>query len=171
MLTTKCLSLFIRLNTYFTEPADETLSPSPRICGFFFVSSASAQQDLFAGCEDIAIPVPEFSCADGYPVPKQVVRSKCEHPEDLYNRCVLNSRLGVLSRGEDNGVDIVFSCRTDPDDTSDPSALDPDDSTYYDIAAIQYERSTGKTCFYQYLGEQDIDAVLPAPLSKEGRTF
>ncbi len=146
-----------------------------------FAVSRGDAQDPFAGCAAIPVAVPAFSCADGLPVPKEVVRSKCRHPEDLYNRCVVDSRLGVLSRGDVNGVDIVFSCRKNlADMTTDgfTGQSDPNTLKFYDIAAIQYERKTGKTCFYQWLGSSrdnsanmPLNSVMPAPSSPEGKAF
>jgi len=155
--------------------------------GFCFsLLCMSAWADQFDNCAAIPVPVPAFSCKDGFVVPKEVVGSKCRHPEDLYNRCVVDSRLGVLSRGKGNtGVDIVFSCRKNlkmmqagmsPAQFQWSGTADENALSFYDIAVIQYDRATGKTCFYQWLADDPAKEIkladrMPAPATSDGKKF
>ncbi|WMS42759.1 hypothetical protein RDV64_22335 [Acuticoccus sp. MNP-M23] len=113
-------------------------------------------------------------------MPKHISHKMCAHPEDLNGRCVVDSRLGVLSRGSGStGVDIVFSCRkkTGVDEVQVVSGVaDQDKLTFQDIAVIQHDRATGNTCFYQYFAsgpvpEIPMDHKIPAAMQPEGMEF
>jgi|GEM_PF-6528097 len=133
------------------------------------IASASALHWIDKCNQQIPVPVPSFSCvADGVMVPKTITNGKCDHPEALYNRCVHKSRLGRLAKDNTENVDIIFSCRKAK--TGDHAGDIGTD--FYDIAVIQHHRTTGKTCFYQYLGSgDDAGDNIPAPATTAGKTF
>lgn len=133
------------------------------------VASASAVHWIDKCNQEIPVPVPSFSCiADGAEVPKTITNGECKHPEALYNRCVHKSRLGRLAKGNTQNVDIIFSCRKAR--TGDHAGDTGKD--FYDIAVIQHHRTTGKTCFYQYIGSgDDRGDNIPAPATATGKTF
>ncbi|MGV7222687.1 MAG: hypothetical protein ACQ9MH_14310 [Nitrospinales bacterium] len=115
--------------------------------------------------EEIGVPVPSFSCSQGRDVPKKITDGKCKYPEALYNRCVHKSKLGRLAKNNFLGVEIIFSCRKSIGGTH----LNDDGANYYDIAVIQHNPGTGKTCFYQYLGNHST--TIPAAATFEGKKF
>ena len=123
--------------------------------------------------EEIGATVPAFSCTDdsiGMIAPKLMHGDTCEKPEDLNARCVHMSRIGRLNSGNPD-VDIVFSCRKDPDKN-----LHKGDKgvNFWDIAVIQYNKKNGKTCFYQYLNfdtNKDAKPGAPKSNSPDGKDF
>lgn len=119
---------------------------------------------------EIGAPVPEFFCNQGVEVPKTVdANGKCPNPEILRNRCVFKSKLGRL-KASNKDVDIIFSCRKDH--RSDELHQNSSDNNYWDIAVIQHNRKTGKTCFYQYLGpNRDGDKIIEASNTVKGKEF
>ncbi|GHA17846.1 hypothetical protein GCM10008090_29440 [Arenicella chitinivorans] len=121
-------------------------------------------------CEAIPVAVPAFSCkGDGSIVPKTIdAQGHCSKPEDLYSRCVYQSTLGQLAKGNTDGVEILYSCRKKPDGKN-TYKNDKTDS-YYDIAVIQHDPKTGNTCFYQHLGDTSGKSI-PAPNKDTGGKF
>ncbi len=121
---------------------------------------------------DVGGTVPAFSCSQGVVVHDNVdflgnpvAATTCDTPEHLYNRCANYSYLGSLESG-DPDVEIVFSCRPIKNHEPDSNRI------YHDVAAIQYNKATGATCFYQQLGPvTKEDDVIPAANSVEGKKF
>jgi hypothetical protein len=141
-----------------------------------FNTSTSSTVHWIDKCnQEIPVPVPSFSCKGpdtttyiSVEVKKKVKNGKCKKPENLYNRCVHKSQLGRLARNNTKNVDIIFSCRKDKSSNHQGDNGDK----FFDIAVIQHHRTTGKTCFYQYLGSSDDHGVnLPAPATAAGKTF
>jgi len=144
-------------------------------CLIFFapIENLSAQAVNPAQCDaDIGGTVPAFRCSLGELVHDNVdslgnpiEASICNAPEQLNNRCVNYSYLGRLDSGNP-AVDVIFSCRPSQSHQPDSNRL------YNDIAAIQYNRETGATCFYQHLREETTEnEIIPAANSPEGRAF
>jgi len=143
------------------------------LCMVLRVGLVNAQSALPARCDlEVGGSVPAFSCSQGVPVHDNVsvtglpvAGEVCDEPENLNNRCVNFSFLGRLDSG-DPDVDVVFSCR--PVLAHEPSS----ERIYNDVAAIQYNRQTGATCFYQHLGSETLqDDMIPAANSADGQRF
>ncbi|MDD5036034.1 MAG: Ig-like domain-containing protein [Methylococcaceae bacterium] len=113
---------------------------------------------------DAAIPytVTDFNCDNGTEVPishytagASYPNGDCDEPNRLNKECDPGSRFTVLKN--DPSAYIVAHCRK--------KGLGA--GHYGDIAVIQYNRSTGATCFYQALGDLD-GANVKAPSKGRG---
>lgn len=131
---------------------------------------AESHDDRIKKCKAIPVPVPAFSCkGDGSIVPKTIdAQGHCSKPEDLYSRCVYQSTLGQLAKGNKDGVEILYSCRKKPDGKK--TYKNDKSDNYYDIAVIQHDPKTGNTCFYQHLGDTS-GKTIPAPEKDTGGKF
>jgi hypothetical protein len=105
------------------------------------------------------IHVPAFSCDAGTEVPGQgsipaTVRNAthCDQPNVLNGQCDPGSKFQVLSGGTADAV-AVAHCRK--------VGRPVGDSTYNDVAVIQYNKQNGAVCFYQALGD-DTSGPLPS---------
>ena len=107
------------------------------------------------------IEVPAFNCDEGTLVPENNLTGVypvqlCDAPNVLHGVCDPGSRFQVLKQTDE--VVIVAHCRKQNNA----------DGFYGDVAVIQYNRTTGATCFYQALQNTqpdntfDDELILPA---------
>lgn len=130
----------------------------------FSPSARAVDADLKAYAQqcDVAMDgatVPNFNCLDGEELPMVGVEGvACEKPPYLpMAGCFRYSRLGDLGSTDDIG--LVFLCRHKK------KVLNADVNTWNDIAVIQTNFRTGKTCFYQQLDNKNglLDGHVLAP--------
>jgi hypothetical protein len=110
------------------------------------------------------VTVPGFNCLDGLELPMVGEEGvACEKPPYLpLAGCYRYSRIGDLGSTDDVG--LVFLCRH-------KKKADEHDNHWNDIAVIQTNYRTGKTCFYQQLDNKNgtLEGIVPAPSTGEGR--
>jgi hypothetical protein len=115
----------------------------------------------------IGLDVPAFNCDDGTEVPANHLSAGaypnqfCDAPNVLNKACDPGSRFQVLA--ETDEAIVVAHCRK--------HGRGP--GLYGDIAVIQYNKSTGGTCFYQALeddppAEHDLPAKVTPPSEGNG---
>lgn len=134
-------------------------------------AAQSSSQRYAEACRALVGPLPEFSCADGVPVPITVdgvpvtdprPLMECDRPSLLDNgpdsdgQCVPYSRILSLSTGT-----LMASVMCRQKVIRDPASMDFDE-----IDVIAHDPATGATCWFQASGGRDrpIDGLrVPSP--------
>ena len=118
------------------------------------LASYAARCDLATG-----IHVASFTCDNGQEIPGQTVTNGvCNRPNVLNGQCDPGSKFQVLP-GQTADAVAVAHCRK--------VGLATGNTTYNDVAVIQYNKKTGAACFYQALGDHQGRVLegnaVPAP--------
>jgi len=114
--------------------------------------------------------IPTFNCMtgtiipitkNGQPVTSRTQGEDCENPVQLAigsSQCVPYSRFLRIPTGNPN-VETTVICRKYEEDDHGPS-----DNKFTDIAAIQHNKATGNTCFFQSKLYQHLEGTaVPSP--------
>jgi hypothetical protein len=130
-------------------------------------------------CRTLVGPLPEFSCADGIPVPVTVdgvqvkvpkPQMECDRPSLLDNgpdsdgQCVPHSRILSLST---EGMMVAVMCRQ-------KVIRDPTSMEFDEIDVIAHDPATGATCWFQATGGRDkpVDgSKVPSPTAAMDSSF
>jgi len=129
------------------------------ICAATSASAQTSNAEYAAACREAVGPLPDFSCADGVPVPVTVDGATpvyvpgmtCDRPSLLDNgtgsdgQCVPHSRILNLSTPT---MMVSVMCRQKV--IRDETSLD-----YDEIDVIAHNPATGATCWFQAEGSRD----------------
>ncbi len=134
-----------------------------------FAAPPPARADYADQCAEQMGVIPPFNCLDGdlleitvngVSQTKPVADGKCDNPVQLGmsgNQCVPFSRLHNLNTGKPS-VTTLAICRKYI------ASNGPRDPFFDDIAVIQHDRTTGRTCFFQSPLRKKLDGqTVPSP--------